>query len=75
MKKMIEILKRLLFFITIVPMVILCTFITVLVFVIWELVTPIQFIITGKDKNKLIDWILEDYTFAIPINWLADKLL
>ena len=75
MKKMIEILKRLLFFITIVPMVILCTFITVLVFVIWELVTPIQFIITGKDKYKLIDWILDDYTFAIPINWLADKLL
>lgn len=75
MKKMIEILKRLLFFITIVPMVILCTFITVLVFVIWELVTPIQFIITGKDKNKLIDWILDDYTFAVPINWLSNKLL
>ena len=56
-------------------MAVLCTFITVLVFVIWELVTPIQFIITGKDKNKLIDWILDDYTFAVPINWISNKFL
>ena len=69
MKKMNEIFKR------IIPMVILCTFITMLVFVIWLLITPIQFIITGKVNNKLMDWIIYDYTFAIPINWLIDKLL
>lgn len=56
-------------------MVILCTYITLVVFIVWGLIVPIQFIITGKTRNELIDWILDDYTFAIPINWLIGKLL